>query len=222
MNDKMTFFSSYYTAIMKITDPLERLKAFETICGYGITGEIPEDLTEYNMVDMLFDMAKPVIDNNEKSRNGGSKGGKATSNNALSENDESHLAENEQAPLQKNVKPPCAKCASERERDIDRDSDIDIDTDRDSDKDVDKKKSARTRFVPPTVPEVQDYCKERQNGIDAEAFVAYYASKGWKVGREPMKDWKQAVITWERRRKEEKQNARSGTQRSELDAWASA
>ena len=61
----------------------------------------------------------------------------------------------------------------------------------------------RKRFSPPTVDEVREYCQSRSNGIDPEAFVAFYASKGWKVGRSPMKDWKQAVITWEKRRKQE-------------------
>lgn len=56
------------------------------------------------------------------------------------------------------------------------------------------------RFVPPTVDDVRAYCAERQNGIDAEAFVAYYESKGWRIGSAPMKSWKAAVVTWERRR----------------------
>ena len=55
------------------------------------------------------------------------------------------------------------------------------------------------KFVPPTVDDVFSYCLYRKNGIDAQAFVAFYASKGWKVGNQPMKDWKQAIITWERR-----------------------
>ena len=55
------------------------------------------------------------------------------------------------------------------------------------------------KFVPPTVAEVFSHCQQRKNGIDAEAFVAFYASKGWKVGNQPMINWKQAVITWERR-----------------------
>lgn len=61
----------------------------------------------------------------------------------------------------------------------------------------------RARFVPPTVEEVRAYCEERGNGIDPEAFVAFYESKGWKIGKSPMKSWKAAVITWEKRRKEE-------------------
>ena len=55
------------------------------------------------------------------------------------------------------------------------------------------------RFAPPTVDEVKAYCEERKNGVDPERFVAFYASKGWKVGNQPMKDWKACVITWEKR-----------------------
>ena len=54
------------------------------------------------------------------------------------------------------------------------------------------------RFVPPSIDEVKAYCEERQNGLDAEHFVDYYTSKGWKVGKSPMKDWRSAVRTWER------------------------
>ena len=61
----------------------------------------------------------------------------------------------------------------------------------------------RTKFVPPSVEEVKAYCLERKNGLDAQAFVDFYESKGWKVGKEPMKDWKAAVRTWENRRKGE-------------------
>ena len=61
----------------------------------------------------------------------------------------------------------------------------------------------RTKFVPPTVEEVKAYCLERKNGLDAQAFVDFYESKGWKVGKEPMKDWKASVRTWENRRKGE-------------------
>lgn len=60
-------------------------------------------------------------------------------------------------------------------------------------------KEKRTRFSPPTVDEVSAYCKERGNKIDAQHFVDFYASKGWKVGQNPMKDWKACVRTWEQR-----------------------
>lgn len=55
-----------------------------------------------------------------------------------------------------------------------------------------------TRFVKPNVEEIESYCKERNNSVDAQQFFDYYESKGWKVGKAPMKDWKSAVRTWER------------------------
>ena len=55
------------------------------------------------------------------------------------------------------------------------------------------------RFQAPTVEEVKAYCAERNSLIDAQQFVDFYASKGWKVGNAPMKDWQAAVRSWERR-----------------------
>lgn len=54
------------------------------------------------------------------------------------------------------------------------------------------------RFVKPKAEEIEAYCKERNNSVDAQQFFDYYESKGWKVGKSPMKDWKSAVRTWER------------------------
>lgn len=62
--------------------------------------------------------------------------------------------------------------------------------------------SVPKRFVPPTPEEVNTYCRERNNGIDGSEFCDFYTSKGWKVGKNPMKDWKAAVRTWERSRKQ--------------------
>ena len=61
-------------------------------------------------------------------------------------------------------------------------------------------KGAKTasRFQPATLEEVKAYCEERGNKVDAQRFIDYYNSNGWKVGRNKMKDWKAAVRTWER------------------------
>ena len=114
------------------------------------------------------------------------------------------------------------------DKDIDKDKDIDIDRDRDRDKDRDRdthntptsppQGGARAaeaaggaegvdkraqRFSKPTVGEVEAYCKERKNKVCAQEFVDFYASKGWTVGKSPMKDWKACVRTWEQRRERE-------------------
>lgn len=61
-------------------------------------------------------------------------------------------------------------------------------------------KPKRTKFVPPTYDEVDAYCVERNNDIDAQEFIDFYQSKGWMVGKNKMKDWKAAIRTWERGR----------------------
>lgn len=62
--------------------------------------------------------------------------------------------------------------------------------------------TALKRFVKPTVEEVRVYCEERGNNINAEQFVDFYESKGWKVGNVTMRDWKAAIRTWEKRNKQ--------------------
>lgn len=65
-----------------------------------------------------------------------------------------------------------------------------------------KKKIYKKRnFRKPTLEEIRDYCKERNNTVDPERFIDYYESVGWKIGSKPMKDWKASVRTWEKNQK---------------------
>lgn len=59
-------------------------------------------------------------------------------------------------------------------------------------------KTKTEKFKKPSLDEIRDYCNERQNGVDPERFYDFYESKGWKIGKNTMKDWKAAVRTWER------------------------
>jgi len=55
------------------------------------------------------------------------------------------------------------------------------------------------RFTRPTVEEIRAFCHERRSSVDAQRFFDFYEAKGWRVGNQPMKDWKAAVRTWESR-----------------------
>lgn len=63
-------------------------------------------------------------------------------------------------------------------------------------------KQTRTKFCPPSLDEVKQYCFERQKGVDHEQWFNHYTSNGWKVGKNSMKDWKAAVRTWEKRKEQ--------------------
>jgi hypothetical protein len=79
---------------------------------------------------------------------------------------------------------------------------------------ADKSAAVRPRFVPPTVEQVEDYCDESGHDIDAAAFVAYYESKGWVVGKSKMVSWQAAARGWASRDK--KNRNRSGDQEQDL------
>jgi len=55
---------------------------------------------------------------------------------------------------------------------------------------------APKRFTAPSVEDVTRYCEEHGYTLDAEKFCLYYESNGWKVGKNPMKNWQAAVRTW--------------------------
>lgn len=63
-----------------------------------------------------------------------------------------------------------------------------------SDKDI-----KRSRFTPPSLEDVSSYIKEKGYNVDPESFIDFYTSKGWKIGKDTMKDWRAAVRTWARR-----------------------
>ena len=74
--------------------------------------------------------------------------------------------------------------------------DIEIEKDIDS---IKKPKKRKKKFTPPTLEEVQAYCKQRNNSVDPKDFFDYYNESGWidKKG-DPVRNWKQKVIMWER------------------------
>jgi hypothetical protein len=54
------------------------------------------------------------------------------------------------------------------------------------------------KFIPPTLEEVTNYCKERNNSIDPQQFIDHYTANGWFRGKTKIKDWKACVRTWEK------------------------
>ena len=75
-------------------------------------------------------------------------------------------------------------------------------------------------FKKPSINDVELYCIERDNKIDAISFVNFYESKGWMVGKNKMKDWKAAVRTWEKR--EAKKPKTMSKLDAQINAWQEA
>ena len=81
---------------------------------------------------------------------------------------------------------------------------VDVDVDSDASTKASTREEKRRednkggKFIPPTVQEVSEYCKERKNGIDPQSFIDHYESNGWYRGKTKIKDWKACVRTWEK------------------------
>lgn len=101
-------------------------------------------------------------------------------------------------------------------------SEEEIEEEIEEDKDIEKKEiKARSRFTPPSLEEVTDYCKERNNGIDPQHFIDFYAVRGWKLSSGvAMKDWKAGVRTWEQRDNARKGGAMNARSDSAENQWS--
>lgn len=166
----------------------ERGRLFIGILEYARSGLLPDGSGRESL---LFPVFKSIIDRDaETSANNaenGAKGGRGNKAKKANESETKRIEANESEE-----KP--TKDIRHKTKDEDKDKD----KDKREEATASKRKSA-VRFIPPTIDEVEAYCQERGNGVDPERFVDFYASKGWRVGKEPMKDWKAAVRTWERR-----------------------
>lgn len=80
-------------------------------------------------------------------------------------------------------------------------------SEKDKEGDCKGKKKKKEVFKIPSVSEIDDYCKTRSNGINAQHFFDYYSARGWLIGKNKMKCWKSAVRTWENRNKLEQKQA---------------
>ena len=111
---------------------------------------------------------------------------------------------------------------------IDIDKDVDLETDletepRGREKDTDKEKSARETpggmnvCSPPSLEDVQAYCKERGNAIDAQFFIDFYSARGWRSGGMPVEDWQALIRVWE---KDKRNNPAQEQQHSRNEAEA--
>lgn len=87
-------------------------------------------------------------------------------------------------------------------------------------KDISKKKN----FIPPSIEEVKEYLLSVGSKVDAEAFVAFYESKDWMIGKNKMKNWKSAIVTWEKRnglkREKVSEKVTKADEEPKIDLWS--
>lgn len=170
----------------------DRKELMYAICMYGMYGtevELPY------LLKAIFISLKEDIDNSKESRKRGSSGGRPRKKPEVPEDAKPLVSETEKQGVSEEAKPPVSDNAGKTESQTKPDQTSSIQ----SKPEVVKRK----RFKPPTPQEADEYAAEwcRENGCDPSGFsgskfVDFYASKGWMVGKSPMKDWKAAARNW--------------------------
>ncbi len=65
---------------------------------------------------------------------------------------------------------------------------------------LERVKNKATRFITPTIDEIKTFLNDQEYDTDTDRYAVrfynFYESKGWKVGKEKMKDWKAAIRGW--------------------------
>lgn len=203
MRDGFVFYKNWAKA-MDILPPEEYKETMKAIFSYAME-DIEPDIDGFGA--SLFEMARPVIDANNKRYADGRRGGRPPKKDS-SEKEKTMVSENENHRLS-NEKP------KEKEKDKEKVKEKVKEKDKVNDKEKEKENvkggigEKRKRFSPPTLEEVMDYAFEKGITINAEDFIDYYSSQGWKLSNgNPMKDWQAAARRWAKR---DMDKPRSGT-----------
>lgn len=189
MSDSFTWLSKFGD-VCELLDEADRKELIYALAMYGMYGDEPE--LPFHL-KLAFAAMREDVDYSKTRRSAGSKGGrpkagkkdeKAPSEDAgnVPEKVPEKVPENLCEKVPENVPENPKQSKAEQSKAIQS-----------------REGGAKaTRFTPPTLEQIAEYVGEKGYGIDPERFFDHYTANGWKVGRNPMKDWKAAVRKWER------------------------
>ena len=190
MAEAFTVFEKFgdVCAALDVEDRKELIYAINMYGMFGVEVELPY------MLKALFISLKEDIDNSKAMRARGSKGGRPKGKPRVSESEKPEVSEDDEPVVSESCEPM-----------VSDDSENSESQSNPNQSKPNQSKPKVRRFTPPSVDEVREYCSEKGYTFDPEAFVAFYESKGWKVGRNPMKSWQAACTTWQKRQGERRE-----------------
>lgn len=154
---------------------------------YAFDGVVPE-FPARSVLGLTWRRLREHVDNTSKRtrtlQENGARGGRPKKPN---ETNEAALVSDD-AQTENQQKPKCTEQGQGQEQGHEQEH---------TSADADAKRVRAARFTPPTIHEVMAYCQERGGKVNPQQWYAYYSANGWRVGRNPMRDWRAAVRTWE-------------------------
>lgn len=201
---KFTWLPKFTKTLLSVPEE-HQAALFRALAQYGNYGIEPE--FEDWALKAVFESLREDIDNNKSFRSSGASGGRGNRKRG------SDAKRDAETPLSDGLNPPLEVCANDETQLCDCGEDEKRGSENRSsipyqsipNQPIPNQRVKRRRFTPPSVGEVRAYCEEKGYTFDPEAFHAFYESKGWKVGRNPMKSWQAACTTWQKRQGERKE-----------------
>lgn len=207
--ESFVFYRSFYEGIKELPRDIQG-EVLTAIMEYGLNGVTTEN--QKQITKAMFALIKPQLDANNQKFENGKKGGrpKADCNQTETETKPKQNQNKTKPKPNVNVNDNVNDISFLEKKKQKSDAAVSDLENENSESPIEtlqnpKEQSGggRKRFTIPTPEEVQAYCDERNNGILGQQFCDFYSAKGWKIGSQPMKDWKAAVRTWEMRRKDQ-------------------
>lgn len=205
--DVFYFYRSYFEAALKM-EPKDQLKLFKGIANYALNG-VPPLFT--GVTDAVWTIIKPILDKEATDFENGRKGGRGNKKTGVSENGKGGFNGGFNGGFS-NTETPSETTNKETNKETITETGKETEKNR-----VVADAPAAQRFVKPTIQEVASYAaKLGYTTFNAERFYGYYESNGWKVGRNPMKSWRGAVVNWHQREQEEAKPSQDYVSRTQI------
>ena len=210
--DSIVVYRSFISAIRKIRDLEERCRAYDAMFDYGLD-HIDVDLDDG--AGIALELIKPLLDSQFQkkmtNRENGKRGGRPRGEAVISDEESDVITEknpeeteNNRTETEKNPEETENNRTETEKKRKKPNHNPNVNVNGNVNENVNGNDNYM-RFAKPTIEEVIAYCRERNNNVDAQRWYDYYSANGWKVGRNPMKDWKACVRTWERNSTREEQ-----------------
>ena len=201
--NSFVFYETFESVIEELPEEMQ-LKFYRYITQYGLHGIEPEvtgiEKAIWTQIQFAIDQAQ---NRRKRAIENGNKGGRP--NKTITENNPNETQKNqtitENNPNETQAKPNNNLNVNVNANANANDNDNVNDNVKSKGTSCEVPSSKSSRFIPPTLAEVEAYCFTRNNSVNAQQFIDFYSSKNWYVGKNKMTDWRASVRLWESRSK---------------------
>lgn len=204
--NSFVFYETFESVIEELPEEMQ-LKFYKYITQYGLHGIKPEvtgiEKAIWTQIQFAIDQAqnrrKRAIENGNK---GGRPNQTITQNNPNETQKNQTITENNPDITENNPDITQAKPNNNLNVNVNANVNDNVNANvKSKGTSCEVPSSKSSRFIPPTLAEVEAYCFTRNNSVNAQQFIDFYSSKNWYVGKNKMTDWRASVRLWESRSK---------------------